>query len=386
MAGITYEILQKEITVILKNADLTTMSPRDVCIMLGERWSCDLSSRKQEIHGILRQCLRDKEINKDTSFILKKAQEPVKWGMTNFNNAPDDAPTNHEIVLSTNGTNRLNVNSLDRLQMLINLIKQQDQILRTDISKSVEILNTKLDNMVESLNINKFGNQNEVVRNPEGHVNKKGSDFVQLLENLSDENKITYECQESMKINYGVVGLETELHILHRHGGGKFIKNNFKNNMGNPHRFKNKSRIYGVDKRVLNHFRLLEYQSCTQRIFTDQYCYENLNVKIENRVKLSTKFRRKNMKLIRFIQTRWKVNRLQQNGEFPFKIAQKQKFISDNNGTCPRGIHNINDSTPSVYRNGRGQPEWCFYTNWHSGKVRKKRKLTSKSLFRPSYQ
>ncbi|XP_075224640.1 upstream activation factor subunit spp27 homolog Non2 isoform X1 [Lycorma delicatula] len=58
MAEITKEELKKEITAILKDADLTTMSAKKVRQQVEEKLDCDLSSRKKEIDDIVMQCLK----------------------------------------------------------------------------------------------------------------------------------------------------------------------------------------------------------------------------------------------------------------------------------------------------------------------------------------
>ncbi|XP_076166804.1 upstream activation factor subunit spp27 homolog Non2 [Ptiloglossa arizonensis] len=62
MADISNEELRKEITAILKDADLTTMSAKKVRLQIEGKLDIDLSERKKEVDTLVMQCLHEKQV------------------------------------------------------------------------------------------------------------------------------------------------------------------------------------------------------------------------------------------------------------------------------------------------------------------------------------
>jgi len=60
MADISKEELRKEITAILKDADLTALSAKKVRQQIEEKLEIDLSERKKEVDDLVMECLQDK--------------------------------------------------------------------------------------------------------------------------------------------------------------------------------------------------------------------------------------------------------------------------------------------------------------------------------------
>lgn len=61
MADISKDELRKEITAILKDADLTSMSAKKVRQQMEEKLDCDLTERKKEIDDLVMECLQEKQ-------------------------------------------------------------------------------------------------------------------------------------------------------------------------------------------------------------------------------------------------------------------------------------------------------------------------------------
>ncbi|XP_011496911.1 PREDICTED: upstream activation factor subunit spp27 [Ceratosolen solmsi marchali] len=61
MADISKDELRKEITAILKDADLTSMSAKKVRQQMEEKLDVDLTERKKEIDDLVMECLQDKQ-------------------------------------------------------------------------------------------------------------------------------------------------------------------------------------------------------------------------------------------------------------------------------------------------------------------------------------
>uniref|UniRef100_A0A1B6CH75 Uncharacterized protein n=1 Tax=Clastoptera arizonana TaxID=38151 RepID=A0A1B6CH75_9HEMI len=59
MADISKDELRKEITAVLKDADLSTMSAKKVRQQIEEKLSIDLTSRKKEVDDIVMNCLKE---------------------------------------------------------------------------------------------------------------------------------------------------------------------------------------------------------------------------------------------------------------------------------------------------------------------------------------
>uniref|UniRef100_A0A069DYA8 Putative rna polymerase i transcription factor uaf n=1 Tax=Panstrongylus megistus TaxID=65343 RepID=A0A069DYA8_9HEMI len=81
MAEMTKDELRKEITVILKGADLGSMSSKKVRQELETKLEVDLSSRKKEIDEIVMQCIKENE---------KKGKKPKKNGNKNDDEDEDE--------------------------------------------------------------------------------------------------------------------------------------------------------------------------------------------------------------------------------------------------------------------------------------------------------
>nr|XP_033341606.1 upstream activation factor subunit spp27 [Megalopta genalis] len=60
MADISNEELRKEITAILKDADLTTMSAKKVRLQIEGKLDIDLTERKKEVDSLVMECLQEK--------------------------------------------------------------------------------------------------------------------------------------------------------------------------------------------------------------------------------------------------------------------------------------------------------------------------------------
>ncbi|XP_017796618.1 PREDICTED: upstream activation factor subunit spp27 [Habropoda laboriosa] len=61
MADISNEELRKEITAILKDADLTTMSAKKVRLQIEGKLDIDLTERKKEVDSLVMDCLQEKQ-------------------------------------------------------------------------------------------------------------------------------------------------------------------------------------------------------------------------------------------------------------------------------------------------------------------------------------
>lgn len=61
MADISNEELRKEITAILKDADLTTMSAKKVRLQIEGKLDIDLTERKKEVDSLVMECLQEKQ-------------------------------------------------------------------------------------------------------------------------------------------------------------------------------------------------------------------------------------------------------------------------------------------------------------------------------------
>ncbi|XP_033218801.1 upstream activation factor subunit spp27 [Belonocnema kinseyi] len=61
MADLSKDDLRKEITAILKDADLTTMSAKKVRQQIEEKLDVDLSERKKEVDDLVMECLQEKQ-------------------------------------------------------------------------------------------------------------------------------------------------------------------------------------------------------------------------------------------------------------------------------------------------------------------------------------
>ncbi|XP_051164040.1 uncharacterized protein LOC127283309 [Leptopilina boulardi] len=61
MADISKDDLRKEITAILKDADLSTMSAKKVRQQIEEKLDIDLSERKKEVDDLVMECLQEKD-------------------------------------------------------------------------------------------------------------------------------------------------------------------------------------------------------------------------------------------------------------------------------------------------------------------------------------
>ncbi|KAK9298381.1 hypothetical protein QLX08_008282 [Tetragonisca angustula] len=61
MADISNEELRKEITAILKDADLTTMSAKKVRLQIEGKLDIDLTERKKEVDTLVMECLQEKQ-------------------------------------------------------------------------------------------------------------------------------------------------------------------------------------------------------------------------------------------------------------------------------------------------------------------------------------
>ncbi|RLU25773.1 hypothetical protein DMN91_001932 [Ooceraea biroi] len=61
MADISKDELRKEITAILKDADLTTMSAKKVRQQIEEKLDVDLTERKKEVDDLVMECLQEKQ-------------------------------------------------------------------------------------------------------------------------------------------------------------------------------------------------------------------------------------------------------------------------------------------------------------------------------------
>ncbi|XP_012260340.2 upstream activation factor subunit spp27 isoform X2 [Athalia rosae] len=61
MADISKDELRKEITAILKDADLTTMSAKKVRQQIEEKLDVDLTDRKKEVDDLVMECLQEKQ-------------------------------------------------------------------------------------------------------------------------------------------------------------------------------------------------------------------------------------------------------------------------------------------------------------------------------------
>ncbi|XP_076234576.1 upstream activation factor subunit spp27 homolog Non2 [Calliopsis andreniformis] len=61
MADISNEELRKEITAILKDADLTTMSAKKVRLQIEGKLDIDLTERKKEVDALVMECLQEKQ-------------------------------------------------------------------------------------------------------------------------------------------------------------------------------------------------------------------------------------------------------------------------------------------------------------------------------------
>ncbi|KAK2583786.1 hypothetical protein KPH14_009689 [Odynerus spinipes] len=61
MADISKDEIRKEITAILKDADLTTMSAKKVRQQIEEKLDVDLTERKKEVDDLVMECLQDKQ-------------------------------------------------------------------------------------------------------------------------------------------------------------------------------------------------------------------------------------------------------------------------------------------------------------------------------------
>ncbi|XP_076630919.1 upstream activation factor subunit spp27 homolog Non2 [Colletes latitarsis] len=61
MADISNEELRKEITAILKDADLTTMSAKKVRLQIEGKLDIDLTERKKEVDSLVMECLHEKQ-------------------------------------------------------------------------------------------------------------------------------------------------------------------------------------------------------------------------------------------------------------------------------------------------------------------------------------
>ncbi|KAK7871515.1 hypothetical protein R5R35_010230 [Gryllus longicercus] len=72
MADIKKEDLRKEITAILKDADLTTMSAKKVRQQVEEKLDVDLTDRKKEIDDLVMECLQEKQDGKGKDNSKKK--------------------------------------------------------------------------------------------------------------------------------------------------------------------------------------------------------------------------------------------------------------------------------------------------------------------------
>lgn len=64
MADISKDEIRKEITAILKDADLTTMSAKKVRQQVEEKLDIDLTERKKEVDDLVMECLQDKQDGK----------------------------------------------------------------------------------------------------------------------------------------------------------------------------------------------------------------------------------------------------------------------------------------------------------------------------------
>ncbi|KDR14042.1 upstream activation factor subunit spp27 [Zootermopsis nevadensis] len=72
MADISKEELRKEITAILKDADLTTMSAKKVRQQIEEKLDVDLTDRKKEVDDLVMECLQEKQDGKGKDSGKKK--------------------------------------------------------------------------------------------------------------------------------------------------------------------------------------------------------------------------------------------------------------------------------------------------------------------------
>ncbi|XP_034179220.1 upstream activation factor subunit spp27 homolog Non2 isoform X1 [Osmia lignaria lignaria] len=61
MADISNEELRKEITAILKDADLTTMSAKKIRLQIEGKLDIDLTERKKEVDSLVMECLQEKQ-------------------------------------------------------------------------------------------------------------------------------------------------------------------------------------------------------------------------------------------------------------------------------------------------------------------------------------
>ncbi|XP_029040938.1 upstream activation factor subunit spp27 isoform X2 [Osmia bicornis bicornis] len=61
MADISNEELRKEITAILKDADLTTMSAKKIRLQIEGKLDIDLAERKKEVDSLVMECLQEKQ-------------------------------------------------------------------------------------------------------------------------------------------------------------------------------------------------------------------------------------------------------------------------------------------------------------------------------------
>ncbi|XP_015519002.1 uncharacterized protein Non2 isoform X3 [Neodiprion pinetum] len=80
MADISKDELRKEITAILKDADLTTMSAKKVRQQIEEKLDVDLTDRKKEVDDLVMECLQEKQDSGKKNKKGKAASEESEEG------------------------------------------------------------------------------------------------------------------------------------------------------------------------------------------------------------------------------------------------------------------------------------------------------------------
>ncbi len=78
MADISKDELRKEITAILKDADLTSMSAKKVRQQIEEKLDVDLTERKKEIDDLVMECLQEKQDSGKTKKKKAASEESAK--------------------------------------------------------------------------------------------------------------------------------------------------------------------------------------------------------------------------------------------------------------------------------------------------------------------